>query len=217
MKIIIISLFPDIIQDFIRWGIVRRAGELGLLDVSCINPRQFSDNKTGRIDDRPYGGGPGMVLQYPPIVAAIKQAKQELPDARVIYMSPQGSLFDQTQAQKLSQTDLILLAGRYEGIDQRIIDRWVDQQISIGSYVLSGGELPALVIIEACARLIPEAVGCAQSIVEESHSSWSQYDHPHYTRPESVDGLSVPDVLLSGDHQAIEKWRRAQRKKKPNP
>ena len=215
MRITVITAFPELIKGFLAWGIVSQSIKRGLLDIDCIDLRQYAGNKFGHIDDRPYGGGPGMVLRYEPLRDAILAAKQRLgDDACVCYLSPQGRAFDQGRAWRLSQArqGLVLLCGRYEGIDQRVIERWVDERISIGPYVLSGGEVAAAAVIEASVRLIPGVLGNEQSVEQESFSSWSRYDHPHYTRPEEVDGMPVPEVLLSGKHSAIEAWRKQRRK-----
>src|SRR3990167_294592 len=206
MHISLITLFPEVI-DSLNYGITGRALQKGLLKLKTFNPRDYTTNPTGRVDDRHYGGGPGMVMQVQPLRAAINAAKQLSPKTKTLYLSPQGKRLNQAAVQTFSQEQgLILLAGRYEGIDQRVIDHDIDEEWSIGDYVLSGGELPALVLIDAITRLLPGALGHDQSAEQDSFSN-GLLDCPHYTRPELIDGQSVPDVLLSGDHQAITRFR----------
>ncbi|UTF61864.1 tRNA (guanosine(37)-N1)-methyltransferase TrmD [Gilvimarinus sp. DA14] len=188
-------------------GITARAVKEGRVDIRCWNPRDFTQDKHRTVDDRPYGGGPGMLMKVQPLADAVDAAKQWAINARVIYLSPQGQVFNQAAASELAQNgNLILIAGRYEGIDERLIARVVDEEWSIGDYVLSGGELPAMVLMDAVIRLLPGALGDAQSAVEDSFTD-GLLDHPHYTRPESLDGAEVPEVLLSGDHERIRRWR----------
>lgn len=202
----IITLFPEIFEG-LKFGVVSRALTQELIRITYFNPRNFAENKHGHIDDRPYGGGPGMVMQPGPLMACINEAKKVLPDARVIYLTPQGELFKQHMAKTSSTlSSLILLCGRYEGIDERVIIDAVDHEWSIGDYVLSGGELPALVVIDALARLIPGVLGDENSALEDSFSA-GLLDCPHYTRPENFNGHPVPEVLLSGNHADIAKWR----------
>ncbi len=211
MKFSIITLFPKMFAALTEFGITGRAITAGQAEVVFHNPRDYADNKHNNVDDKPYGGGPGMVMQVAPLRAAIKAAKQETADAPVIYLSPQGKPLTQAKAAELSELPaMILLAGRYEGIDQRIIDRDVDECISIGDYVLSGGELPAMTLMDAVMRLLPGVLGDAKSAEVESFQQ-GLLDHPHYTRPEEIDGQRVPDVLLNGNHAEVEKWRKAQR------
>ncbi|MCH9663192.1 MAG: tRNA (guanosine(37)-N1)-methyltransferase TrmD [Gammaproteobacteria bacterium] len=216
MKIIVITAFTELMENFLRWGIVAQAVKRGLAQIECLNLRDYAGNDFGHIDDRPYGGGPGMVLRYQPLREAIAVAKEKMPAARVYCLSPQGTQFNQDAAWRLSEISdgLIFICGRYEGIDQRVIERWVDEEISIGPYVLSGGETACAAIIEACVRLLPGAVNDAQSVLQDSHSQWSRFDHPHYTRPDKIDDMSVPPVLLSGDHEAIKRWRQSKREQK---
>lgn len=189
-----------------------RAQKKGLLKISYLNPRDFTVDKHHTVDDRPYGGGPGMVMKFEPLLAAIKTAKLRqksfCPAALVSYLSPQGKKFDQKTAQELSQRKgLILIAGRYEGIDQRLINSEVDEQWSLGDFILSGGELAAMCLIDSVARLLPGSLGHQQSAIQDSFSS-ALLDHPHYTRPAKLDGQeNVPDVLLQGNHTAIARWR----------
>lgn len=203
----IITLFPEIFAA-LEYGITGRAIQEKLLDVMCWNPRDFTLNKHRNVDDRPYGGGPGMVMMVQPLQDAIQAAKQAAPRKPVvIHLSPQGKHFNQAAAEEmLKKESFILIAGRYEGIDERLIQLEVDEEWSIGDYVLSGGEIAALTIIDAVTRLIPGALGHEDSATEDSLSS-GLLKYPQYTRPENFNGLTVPDVLLSGNHQAIERWR----------
>lgn len=191
-------------------GITGRAIKQGLLEIVCINPRQFAKDKHQTVDDRPYGGGPGMVMKIEPLKAAIDQARELLGDCKVIYLSPQGRLLKQSVVEDFASSDdythLVLIAGRYEGIDERLIEAEVDEEWSVGDYVLSGGELPAMVLLDAMIRLLPGALGHEDSAKEDSFSQ-GLLDCPHYTRPEKYQGQSVPDVLLSGNHSAIRGWR----------
>nr|WP_255722539.1 tRNA (guanosine(37)-N1)-methyltransferase TrmD [Ectothiorhodospira lacustris] len=207
----VISLFPEWAASVADWGITGRARERGLLSVHCWDPRDYTHDRHRTVDDRPYGGGPGMVMKVEPLRQAIwaARADDEVP-ARVIYMSPQGRPLDQAGVRQLATLPrVILLAGRYEGIDERLIRLEVDEEWSIGDYVLSGGELAAMVVIDACARLLPGALGDELSAMQDSFSQ-GLLDCPHYTRPEVVDGLGVPEVLRCGDHGRIERWRRKQ-------
>lgn len=207
MHISTITLFPKMF-DALQSGIVGRAQKNNLLKLSFDNPRDFTTDPHRTVDDRPYGGGPGMVMRYEPLAAAIDHAKQTHPhNTPVIYLSPQGKPLTHDLVNTLSQeTDLILLAGRYEGVDERLIEDKVDVEVSIGDYVLSGGELPAMVLIDAITRLLPGALGHENSATEDSFFN-GLLDHPHYTRPEMTAEKTVPEVLLSGDHQAIEAYR----------
>lgn len=194
--------------ETLRFGIVNRAIQRELVVVSCVNPRDYAEDKNKTVDDAPFGGGPGMVMMVKPLHQAIITAKAQLPQARVIYLSPQGKQFDQAQAKKAAQTgDLIMIAGRYEGIDQRIIDEYVDEEWSLGDYVISGGELAALVMIDAIARCIPGVVGDAGSVTDDSFYQ-GLLKHPQYTRPERYNDRDVPRVLLSGNHREITRWRK---------
>lgn len=206
MNIGIITLFPEMFQA-LNYGIAGRAIENKLLKLNLWNPRDFTVDAHRTVDDRPYGGGPGMVMMLSPLRDAIRAAKKDLPTAKVIYLSPQGKLLQQKGVEEfLAQQQLILVAGRYEGIDERLLGTEIDEECSIGDYVLSGGELAALVLIDAITRMIPGALGDGDSAKQDSFSS-GLLDHPHYTRPEDVDGQRVPSVLTSGDHQAIARWR----------
>lgn len=210
MRFDVISLFPELVTA-VATGVTGRAVERGLLALHCWNPRDFTDDRHNTVDDRPYGGGPGMVMKFEPLSRCVQAVrKQAAPGTRVVYLSPQGRKFDQEAAGEFaSRPGLILVAGRYEGVDERFIEAEVDEEWSIGDYVLSGGELAVMVIIDAVARLLPGALGDAESAAQDSFME-GLLDCPHYTRPESVDGRKVPDVLLGGDHQQIARWRRRQ-------
>jgi tRNA (guanine37-N1)-methyltransferase len=209
----IVSLFPDMIRAAAKIGVVGRAIDNQVLGLQVFNPRDFADDKHRTVDDRPYGGGPGMVMLVEPLLQAIAAARQAAADAgvstpRVIYLSPQGPRLDQQRVGKLALCEgMILVAGRYEGIDERVSELAIDEELSVGDFVLSGGELPALVVLDSVCRLLPGTLGNSASIVEESHLD-GLLDYPHYTRPESARGRNVPAVLLSGDHRAIQRWRR---------
>ena len=208
MKIQVVTLFPEMIGGALRFGVVGRAVERGLLSVGTEDPRAHTSDVHRTVDDRPYGGGPGMVLKPEPMLAAIRAAHGRLPQGSPrIYLSAQGEPFGQGQARELAGLPgLLLVAGRYEGLDERVVELGIDRELSIGDYVLSGGELPALVVIDAVARLLPGALGDARSSVEDSFAA-GLLDWPHYTRPEVFEGLGVPQVLLSGNHADIRRWR----------
>jgi tRNA (guanine37-N1)-methyltransferase len=207
MRIDVVTLFPEMIREQVRYGIQGRAIDKGLLQVATWNPRDYSLDRHGSVDDRPYGGGPGMVMQVQPLRAALHAARADGEPAPVIYLSPQGRRLDQARARELAgRQRLILLAGRYEGIDERIIDLEVDEELSLGDYVLSGGELPALVVMDAVTRLLPGALGDADSAGQDSFMD-GLLDYPHYTRPEEINGMQVPDVLVGGHHAEIRRWR----------
>jgi len=207
LNVAVVTLFPEMFKAVTEFGVTGRAVSNGLVNVSVINPRDHTDDPHRSVDDRPYGGGPGMVIRVEPLQNAIRFARLKMPDARVIYLSPQGKKLEQNSVKQLAELgDLILISGRYEGIDQRLIDLEVDEEWSIGDYVVSGGEIPAMVIIDAMARTIPGVLGDSASAVEDSFVE-GILDCPHYTRPEEISGQSVPEVLLSGDHEAIRKWR----------
>jgi tRNA (guanine37-N1)-methyltransferase len=210
MRIDVITLFPDMIRECAGCGIQGRAIDNDLLVLETWNPRDYSEDCHRTVDDRPYGGGPGMVMQVQPLRAAIRQARAAAVPAPVIYLSPQGSKFDQDKARVLAGHErIILVAGRYEGIDERLIELEIDEELSVGDYVLSGGELPALVVMDAVTRLLPGALGDADSAQEDSFMG-GLLDYPHYTRPEDIDGLRVPAVLTGGNHAAIRRWRQKQ-------
>lgn len=212
MRIAIVSLFPEMFSSISDYGITRRAMENGLVELNFWNPRQFTSDKHQTVDDRPYGGGPGMVMMIQPLRDAIQAAKawagkDAEQQAKVIYLSPQGRVLTQPGVQELAtEANLVLVAGRYEGIDERLIELEVDAEWSIGDYVLSGGELAAMVLIDAVTRLIPGALGHAQSAEQDSFSD-GLLDCPHYTRPDVYEGRVVPEVLMSGNHERIRRWR----------
>ena len=207
LQIDVISLFPEFTASIAEQGVVGRAIQQGKASLNVINPRQVSMLNHQRVDDRPYGGGPGMVMQFEPLQAAITQARGQSNDAKVIYLSPQGQSLRQESVRRLAkESHLILLCGRYEGIDERLIEAEVDEEWSIGDYVISGGELAAMVMIDAMVRTLPGALGGEQSAEQDSFEN-GLLDCPHYTRPESVAGREVPSELLSGDHKKIARWR----------
>jgi tRNA (guanine37-N1)-methyltransferase len=207
MDIDVITLFPEMFKALTESGVVGKAVKRGDLRVDTINPRDFTHDRHRTVDDRPYGGGPGMVMMVEPLREAVRAVKAEGPDRKVIYLSPQGRKLDQQGLEELSQRPgMILVAGRYEGIDERFIETEVDEEWSIGDYVLSGGELAAMVMIDGVARLIPGVLGHDESAEQDSFVN-GLLDCPHYTRPEVFEGSEVPKVLLSGDHQAIADWR----------
>ncbi len=207
MKIEVLTLFPELVEQVGKYGIVRRAVESGLLQLSMRNFRDASENKWRRVDDRPYGGGPGMVMNAGPVVTSIEAAKAALGvAAKVVALSPQGEPITQDWVKRLAAEEgLVVLCGRYEGIDERA-QGMVDVELSLGDFVLSGGELAAMALVDAVARLIPGALGDEQSAQNDSFSA-GLLDHPHYTRPEEWQGQRVPDILLSGDHAAVRRWR----------
>lgn len=208
MQMQVVTIFPEMVRTIAQFGVVGRAVERELITLDCQNPRDFTLDAHRTIDDRPYGGGPGMVMKYEPAAAAIAAAKAKLPaGSPVVCMSPQGAVFDQAMAQRFARLPgMILLAGRYEGIDERLIEWQVDEELSLGDFVISGGEIAAMVVIDAVARLLPGVLGDEASASQDSFVD-GLLDHPHYTRPEEIDGRRVPTVLLSGDHARIAKWR----------
>jgi tRNA (guanine37-N1)-methyltransferase len=211
MRIEVVTLFPSLITEGLRYGVLARAVERGLLSVGTEDPRAHTRDPHRTVDDRPYGGGPGMVLKPEPLCAAIAAARTRAPaGCACIALSAQGERLTQRRVAALARSPgLVLVAGRYEGIDERVLELAIDQEVSIGDYVLSGGELPALVLIDALARLQPGALGDERSSEQESFGQ-GLLDWPHYTRPEVFEGRCVPAVLSSGDHAAIERWRRMQ-------
>ncbi|BBP85175.1 MULTISPECIES: tRNA (guanosine(37)-N1)-methyltransferase TrmD [Pseudomonas] len=208
MQVEVISIFPEMFAAISEYGITSRAVKQGLLKLTCWNPRTFTEDRHQTVDDRPFGGGPGMVMKIQPLERALAAAKASAGEqAKVIYLSPQGRQLKQEAVRELVQSEsLILIAGRYEGIDERFIEEHVDEEWSIGDYVLSGGELPAMVLIDAVTRLLPGALGHADSAEEDSFTD-GLLDCPHYTRPEVYADKRVPDVLLSGNHEHIRRWR----------
>lgn len=211
MSIGIISLFPEMFRAITEYGVIGRAVKNGLLNIQCWDPRDYTHDRHRTVDDRPYGGGPGMLMMVQPLRDAIHAAKSEIgEDAKVIYLSPQGrKLNQQGVCQLTANKKLILVCGRYEGIDERIIETEIDEEWSIGDYVLSGGELPAMVMIDSISRFIPGVLGHHASAEEDSFMT-GLLDCPHYTRPEVLEGMEVPSILLSGNHAGIERWRRKQ-------
>ncbi len=232
MRVVVISLFPEMFSALTEYGVTGRAVRSGQIAIDCVNPRDFTEDRHRTVDDRPYGGGPGMIMKPEPLLAAIRAAKARLvedgEEPRVIYLSPQGAPLKQSRVMQLQaqHSGLILIAGRYEGIDERVCQLEVDEEISIGDYVLSGGELPAMVLLDAIIRQLHGVLGHPDSAKQDSFFSGDKseegeeeaqdgvggglLDCPHYTRPEVLEGLSVPSVLLSGDHSAIADWRRAE-------
>jgi tRNA (guanine37-N1)-methyltransferase len=204
----LVSLMPELVRAVTGQGVVGRAVTRGLVSLECWNPRDFADDTHRTVDDRPYGGGPGMVMKFEPLAAALAAARAAAPaGSPVVCLSPQGSLFDQARACEFAKLPgLVLLAGRYEGIDERIIEAEVDLELSLGDFVLSGGEIAAMAVIDAVVRLLPGVLGDEESAQQDSFMS-GLLDHPHYTRPEVVRGMPVPEVLLSGDHARIAAWR----------
>ncbi|KAF0282372.1 tRNA (guanosine(37)-N1)-methyltransferase TrmD [Spiribacter roseus] len=207
MRFDVITLFPEMVHGLLGHGVMGRAVDRGLIELVTWNPRDYSEDRHATVDDRPYGGGPGMVMKVEPLRTTIRAARAAAAAAPVIYLSPDGERLDGPRVRRLAQDRrVILLCGRYEGIDERLIDEEVDQSMSIGDYVLSGGELPAMVVMDAVARLIPGVLGHAESASQDAFAD-GLLDCPHYTRPEWIDDRRVPAVLLSGDHQAVARWR----------
>ncbi|MGV6817048.1 MAG: tRNA (guanosine(37)-N1)-methyltransferase TrmD [Thiotrichales bacterium] len=211
MRFDVITLFPSLVEQVLSCGINERARRSGLVELVTWNPRDFTQDVHRTVDDRPYGGGPGMLMRYEPLADALQAVREaEETPARVIYLSPAGAPLKQPQVNEMARQErIILVAGRYEGIDERFIEQHVDEEVSIGDYVLSGGELPAMTLIDAVIRQLPGALGHEASAQQDSFMS-GLLDCPHYTRPETVSERSVPEVLLSGHHGEIEKWRRQQ-------
>jgi tRNA (guanine37-N1)-methyltransferase len=211
MNIDVITLFPGMFDALTEYGVTSRAVEKGFLSVDCWNPRDYTEDRHRTVDDRPYGGGPGMVMKTDPLEktldAILKQRGQQGKGRKVVYLSPQGQTFDHRMAEDFALLPgMILLSGRYEGIDERFLQEHIDQEVSIGDYVLTGGELPAMVLIDAVARLLPGVLGNEGSAQADSFAE-GLLDCPHYTRPETYKGQQVPEVLLSGNHEAIRRWR----------
>ena len=211
MNFNVITIFPEFIDGFRETGFIKRAIGKNIISINVINLRNFSTDKHKRVDDRPYGGGPGMVLQYEPIKKALLSLNPDFKnDNKVIYLSPQGKTLNQKKLNLLSSLkNITLLCGRYEGVDQRVLDDFVDEEISLGDYVISGGEIPSMVIMEGVCRLIPGTIDDEESVKQESFQN-NLLDHPHFTRPEIIDDKKVPEVLLKGNHLEINQWRRKQ-------
>jgi tRNA (guanine37-N1)-methyltransferase len=218
LRVDLLTLFPGLFDSFLAESLVERAITRGFLAVHRWDIRDWSEGKHRQVDDRPFGGGPGMVLMAPPVVAAVEavRAVEDEPPGRLLLMSPAGRLFDQPFAAELAREQrLLLLCGRYEGFDHRILQVLEPEPVSIGPYVLSGGEVPAMAIIEAVMRLRPGVLGDAASAVDESFGPEGGLEYPHYTRPREFRGLAVPEVLLGGDHEAVAAWRRRHRTAHP--
>jgi tRNA (guanine37-N1)-methyltransferase len=210
VRIDVITLFPEMVEQVIKYGVVGRAADQNLLGLECWNPRDFTVDRHRTVDDRPYGGGPGMLMKVQPLEETIQAVREKNPQAPLVYLSPQGKPVDQDMLVKqVNAGSVIFLCGRYEGIDERLIQQEVDQEWSIGDYVISGGELAAMVCIDAMTRLIPGALGHEQSAQQDSFSD-GLLDYPHYTRPEEYKGMKVPEVLMNGNHRHIEDWRERQ-------
>ena len=203
----ILTIFPELISTFSDVGFIKRAISKNVIDINIVNIREYSDNIHNRVDDKTYGGGPGMVLQYLPIKSAMDSLQKK---GHVIYLSPQGKILTQEKMNTLSSIEEItFLCGRYEGVDQRVLDELIDEEISLGDYVISGGETACMAIIEGVTRLIPGAIDDIESVNQDSFQN-GILDHPHYTRPDDIGGRKVPEVLSSGDHASIERWRKKQ-------
>lgn len=211
MQIGVVSLFPEMVAAIAEFGVVGRAQRRELISLDIENPRDHTTDAHRTVDDRPYGGGPGMVMKVEPVAAALEALQSKLPrGCPVVYLSPQGGVFDQATAKRFSDLPgMVLLAGRYEGIDERLIELHVDEELSLGDFVLSGGEIAAMAVIDAVVRLLPGVLGDDESAVQDSFVE-GLLDHPHYTRPEEIAGKVVPEVLLSGDHAQIARWRNKQ-------
>lgn len=208
MKIDVLTLFPEFLSNLSNWSIIGRAVNNKILDINYINIRDYSMNKHKKVDDYSYGGGPGMVMTPEPIVGAINSVKND--NSKIIYLSPQGKTLNQDLVNRLSNEEhLVLLCGHYEGIDNRIIENYIHEEVSIGDYVLTGGEIPAMVLIDSISRLLPGVLTSEESYFDESHYK-GVLEYPQYTRPYDFEGLKVPDTLLSGNHKEIEKWRHYQ-------
>ena len=208
MDISVISLFPEMIRDASDYGVIGRALERGQVGLECTTPRDYTMDAHKTVDDRPYGGGPGMVLKVAPMALAIEAAREKLPaGSRVVFLSPQGRVFDQDIAREMAELPgLVLVAGRYEGFDERLIESCADDELSLGDYVISGGEMAALVVMDAVLRLLPGVLGDEASAEQDSFTD-GLLDCPHYTRPEVVGERRVPQVLLEGNHEMIRRWR----------
>jgi len=210
MRFDVVTLFPELFRVLLDQGVTGRALTRGIAELHLWNPRDYTRDPHRTVDDRPYGGGPGMVMKVEPLRDAIVSARAQARSSRVAYLSPQGRVLDQAAMVRIARAPgWVLVAGRYEGVDERLIERYVDEEWSIGDYVLSGGELAVMVVMDAVIRLLPGTLGHAQSAMQDSHMD-GLLDCPHYTRPEEVDGMRVPKVLLGGDHGAIERWRLGQ-------
>lgn len=214
MRFDIITIFPKIFDSYFGESIIKRAQEKNIIEIQTHNLRDYTEDKHRNIDDTPYGGGAGMVMRVEPFYNVIQALKKQN-KSRIILFSAKGKRFTQKDAHRLSEYDqLILLCGRYEGVDERVAENLVDEEISIGDFVLTGGEIPAMLLVDSVARLLPGVLGNEQSAITESHSEDGYLEHPQYTKPEEFQGWKVPEVLLSGNHGEIEKWRKKQSKQK---
>lgn len=210
MQFDIVTIFPEIFRGVFDFGIIRRAVEAGLIRIGLHDLRDYTHDRHRQVDDRPFGGGAGMVMKPEPLFRAVEAISHNAPaeTSRIVLLSPQGRLFDQKLAEEFaSLKQFTLVCGRYEGVDERVVEHLIDDEVSIGDYVLSGGEIPAMVIVDAVTRLLPGALGCGESAERDSFAQ-GLLDYPHYTRPAEYRGLKTPDVLMSGHHADIEKWRR---------
>ena len=211
MKIELLTIFPEMFESFLSASIIGRAREAGLLDIHATDIRPYSQNKHKNTDDYPFGGGAGMLMLAQPIVDAMKAVTRPPFQGKRIYMSPRGMPLTQALAQQLSQEEqLVILCGHYEGVDQRVLDKYIDMEISVGDYVLTGGETAAMVLIDCVSRLVPGVLGSAESAGDESFSNDGLLEYPQYTRPRVFEDMEVPEVLLNGDHKKISQWRREQ-------
>jgi tRNA (guanine37-N1)-methyltransferase len=209
MRIDLLTLFPEFFESPLNQSMLRRAQAMGKVSFRVLNLRDYANDRHKVADDRPFGGGPGMVMKPEPLVAAIRRVREEDPEVRVIFLAPSGRLFDQEMAVELAQVpSLLLICGHYEGVDERVRS-FIDLEISIGDFILTGGEIPALVVVDAVTRLIPGVLGGEGATEDESFQT-GLLEYPHYTRPRDFEGLTVPEVLLSGDHARIARWRREQ-------
>ncbi|MFY9570741.1 MAG: tRNA (guanosine(37)-N1)-methyltransferase TrmD [Blastocatellia bacterium] len=208
MRFDIITIFPEIFSGVFDFGIIRRAVEAGLIEFGIHDLRDYTHDRHRQVDDRPFGGGAGMVMKPEPFFRAVEAITNDANDVDVVMLSPQGRLFNQALAAEYAQEPrLVLICGRYEGVDERVVEALITDEVSIGDYVLSGGEIPAMVVVDAVTRLLPGALGCEQSAELESFAR-GLLDYPHYTRPAEYRGLKAPEVLLSGNHAQVERWRR---------
>ena len=208
MRMQVVTIFPEMVNAIAEYGVVGRAVQRGIVTLHYQDPRDYTADAHRTVDDRPYGGGPGMVMKYEPAAAALRAARSAMPSGSpVVCLSPQGVVFDQAAAKRFaSLPGIIFLSGRYEGIDERLIESEVDEELSLGDFVLSGGEIAAMAVIDAVVRLLPGVLGDESSAEQDSFMD-GLLDHPHFTRPEEIEGQRVPDVLLSGDHARIARWR----------
>ena len=208
MKIELLTIFPEMFDSFLNTSIIGRARKQGILEITATDIRQFSLSKHKNTDDYPFGGGAGMLMTPQPVADAIKNASGRLLSGKRIYLGPRGKKLDQKMVRELSmEKELILLCGHYEGIDQRVLDKYIDLEISIGDYILTGGELAAMVLIDCVSRLVPGVLGSEESIIDESFSSSGLLEYPQYTRPRIFEGTEVPEILISGDHKKISEWK----------